>query len=278
MDRLFLNIIKNALVEDIGSGDITSNATIHPAIHCKARFKMKESGIIAGLEVSKTAFSLLDDKIKFTNLYNDGDHVQIGSEVAIIEGAVKSILSAERVALNFLQRMSGIATATSMYVEKVKKYKTIILDTRKTVPGIRVFDKWAVRLGGGQNHREGLYDMILIKDNHIIACGSISNAIRLAQKNNENNYSIEVEVKNLNELIESLKFDIQKILLDNMSTDDLNEAVKIVNGKVSLEASGNININNVEEIAATGVDFISIGKLTHSVSALDISLNIEQLI
>jgi len=195
--------------------------------------------------------------------------------VADVVGPGRAILAAERTALNFMQRMSGIATLTHRYVEAVAGTRAIILDTRKTAPGIRVLDKWAVRLGGGQNHRMGLYDMVLIKDNHIAACGGITAAVERVRAHNSQSLLIEVEVKNLHELREALALKVDRIMLDNMGLDDMREAVRIAAGRVPLEASGGVNLQTVAAIAATGVDYISAGELTHSVRALDISLEVE---
>ena len=264
--------IQNALNEDLGSGDVTSNSIIDERQHIQGRFIAKEAGIIAGLEVARYTFLLLDKNIDFSNEIEDGIYVDKGTVIATIEGRAKPVLSAERTALNFLQRMSGIATLTQRFVQAVEGTKAIILDTRKTAPGLRLIDKWAVKLGSGQNHRIGLYDMILIKDNHIAAAGGITFAVKKAISNNPEKLDIEVEVKNLLELKEALSLPVDRILLDNMNTSQLRQAVKITNGSIPLEASGNVSLDNVAQIAATGVDFISVGKLTHSAKALDISL------
>jgi nicotinate-nucleotide pyrophosphorylase (carboxylating) len=219
-----------------------------------------------------------DDKIGFKVLILDGEKVKSGDIVAEVEGKASSILTSERTALNFLQRMSGIATLTNKFVEEVNHTKAKILDTRKTVPGLRLLDKEAVRLGGGKNHRIGLFDMFLIKDNHIEIAGSITNAVKACRKFQQNknpNLKIEVETKNLEEVKEALTCDVDIIMLDNFGTEMMKKAVAIINGKCLVEASGNINLDNVKEVAETGVDFISVGALTHSVKALDISLEVE---
>jgi nicotinate-nucleotide pyrophosphorylase (carboxylating) len=217
-------------------------------------------------------FSLLDNNITVQKQIEDGQAVSRGEVIAIIRGPAKGILQGERTALNILQRMSGIATITSKFVQSVKGTSAKILDTRKTVPGNRLLDKWAVRLGGGYNHRFGLYDMMLIKENHITVAGSITEALNRAKSKNTGNLPIEIEVKNLEELREALELKPDRIMLDNMSLRDLTDAVTISKNQVPLEASGNINSENVGAVAKTGVDFISIGMLTHSVQALDISL------
>ena len=272
---LVSDCIQNALTEDIGSGDVTSDSIIDERQQIQGRFIAKEAGIIAGLEVARYTFHLLSKDIVLSNAVEDGTYVNKGTVFATIEGCAKPILSAERTALNFLQRMSGIATLTQRFVQAVEGTKAVILDTRKTAPGLRLIDKWAVKLGGGQNHRIGLFDMILIKDNHIAAAGGITQAVKKAHSNNPGNLDIEVEVKNLLELKEALNLPVDRILLDNMNTNQLSQAVKITNGCIPLEASGNVRLENVAQIAATGVDFISVGKLTHSTKALDISLLLD---
>ena len=234
------------------------------------------AGVVAGLEVVGLTFALVDEVVQFTPLVADGDQVEIGQVIATVEGPGQALLSGERVALNFLQRMSGIATLTYRFVEAVQGTSAVILDTRKTAPGLRPLDKWAVHLGGGQNHRFGLYDMVLIKDNHIAAVGSISEAVARVRAKDERGRPIEVEVKTLAELQEALPLGIDRIMLDNMSLAEMREAVQLTNGRVPLEASGNVALDTVAAIAATGEDYISIGMLTHSVEALDISLELEE--
>ena len=267
--------IQNALSEDLGSGDVTSDFIIDERQQIRGRFIAKEAGIIAGMEVARRTFHLLDKNIVLSDEVEDGTFVDKGTVFAVIEGRAKPILSAERTALNFLQRMSGIATLTQRFVQAVEGTNAIILDTRKTAPGLRLIDKWAVHLGGGQNHRIGLFDMILIKDNHIAAAGGISQAVNRAVRNNSGNLEIEVEVKNLLELEEALNLPVDRILLDNMDANQLRQAVRIANGRIPLEASGNVNLQTVADIAASGVDFISVGALTHSARALDISLRLD---
>ena len=275
MNPAVIPIIQRALDEDIGDGDVTTLCTVSPETMLVGQFIAKEAGIIAGLEVAKLTFSLMDDRVRFISLVADGDQVEAGKVIAEVSGPGRALLSGERVALNFLQRMSGIATLTRHFVEAVQDASAVILDTRKTAPGLRPLDKWAVRLGGGQNHRFGLYDMVLIKDNHIAAVGSISEAVARVRAQDEQERAIEVEVTTLAELREALELDLDRILLDNMSLGEMREAVRMAGGRIPLEASGNVTLENVADIAATGVDYISIGMLTHSARALDISLSLK---
>ena len=270
-------IIHRALEEDLGDGDITTLSTVPARSILKGTFIAKESGIIAGLEVVRETLKYLDPRTSFSAHVKDGKHVSKGSILANVRGNGRALLVAERTALNFFQRMSGIATTTRMYADAVHKTKAIIVDTRKTVPGLRLLDKWAVRLGGGQNHRFGLYDMVLIKENHIAAAGGISQAVARVRAADTKKRPIEVEVCTLNELRETLELKVDRILLDNMSLKLMREAVCITNGKTKLEASGNVSLENVAAVAVTGVDIISVGKLTHSVRALDISFLIESV-
>jgi nicotinate-nucleotide pyrophosphorylase (carboxylating) len=265
-------IIKQALDEDIGEGDVTTNCIIPDTALLKGVFTAKASGIVAGLQVVEQTFLMLDKKTHFTQKVTDGARVGNGTEIATVEGSGKAILSGERTALNFLQRMSGIATTTKRFVEKVTTTSAVILDTRKTVPGLRLLDKWAVKKGGGQNHRIGLYDMVMIKDNHITAAGGITQAVTQVRNRDKHNRKIEVEVKNLAELREALNLNVYQIMLDNMTLEEMRDAVVLTAGRIPLEASGNVNLDKVTSIAETGVDFISVGMLTHSVKALDISL------
>ncbi|WP_456439211.1 carboxylating nicotinate-nucleotide diphosphorylase [Caldithrix abyssi] len=266
------NLVKLALAEDIGDGDVTTDCTITEDKEIVARLLAKSDGIVAGLEVFLACFQELDPFIQFKWNKSDGDAVRPGEEIALLKGKARAILTAERTALNFLQRMSGIATLTRQMVEAVKGTRAKILDTRKTAPGLRYFDKWAVRIGGGQNHRFGLYDMVLIKDNHIAACGGIRQAVERVRACDKKQRLIEVEVKNLDELREAIDSGVDRILLDNMSPETMKQAVEICGGRIPLEASGNVTIETVRPIAESGVDFISVGALTHSVKALDVSL------
>ena len=268
-------IIMRALKEDIGAGDITTFCTMPEQLTLSGELYAKSYGVIAGIEVFAETFRALDAEIKIDIFLKDSDEVQPNSLIAEISGVGRALLSAERTALNFLQRMSGIATMTRKFVDAVAGTKTVILDTRKTAPGLRVLDKWAVRIGGAQNHRYGLYDMVLVKENHIAAAGGISKAVENVRKIDKNKCLIEVEVKNLTELQEALSLGVDRIMLDNMTLQDMIDSVRITEGKIPLEASGNISLKNVRRIAETGVDFISVGMLTHSVHASDISFLIK---
>lgn len=268
-------IIANALAEDIGDGDVTTLNTIPADAMLHGVFLAKETGIVAGLEVVRRVFQQVDARVRVIFSVQDGDAVTRGEIIGEISGPGRALLTGERVALNLLQRMSGIATLTRRYVDAVAGTRAVILDTRKTVPGLRVLDKWAVRLGGGMNHRIGLYDMAMLKDNHIAAVGSITEAVRRVRAGDDRHRPIEVEVTTLPQLREALMLPIDRILLDNMSLEMMSEAVQIAAGRIPLEASGNVNLQTVAAIADTGVDFISSGALTHSVKALDISLDIQ---
>ena len=270
----FAAIIQLALEEDIGSGDVTTMSVLPATVRLSGRILCKEEGVVAGLDVARSVFRAVDEETLFAVWVDDGDLVGNGTTLATVTGPGAAILSAERVALNFLQRMSGIATMTRRFVKAVEGTKAVILDTRKTAPGLRALDKLAVKLGGGQNHRFGLYDMVLIKDNHIAAAGSIAEAIRRVRAVAEKRLPIEVEVASLVQFREALAAEPDRIMLDNMSLGDMAEAVALAGDAVELEASGNVTLSNVAQIAATGVDFISVGALTHSVRALDISLEI----
>jgi nicotinate-nucleotide pyrophosphorylase (carboxylating) len=271
----WLRILENALNEDIGDGDVTTLCTVPKEQKASANLWAKAPGVLAGAEVFSAAFRLLDKNITVEWLVADGETVRAGQKLALVSGPTRAILSAERVALNFLQRMSGIATLTRQMVEAVKGSKARILDTRKTAPGLRYFDKWAVRIGGGENHRFGLYDMVLIKENHIEAAGGIRAAVQKVRACLPRPLPVEVEVKNLDELRQALELNVDRILLDNMDVPTLKKAVEITRGRIPLEASGNVTLQTVGAIARTGVDFISVGSLTHSVQALDVSLIIE---
>jgi len=269
------SVIDYSLKEDIGNGDITTNSLIPIDLQTKATMVAKSTGVIAGLAIAEYVFRTLNDDIKWKTFVNDGDKVSKGDLILEISGSYRALLTGERVALNFLQRMSGIATMTANYVDILKEYKTKILDTRKTVPGLRLLDKYAVMMGGGKNHRIGLYDMVLIKDNHIKIAGGITNAVTQIKKNLPGGIKIEVETTTIEEVKEALASGVDIIMLDNMSNNTMADCVKIINGRAKVEASGNMTMERLKEVAATGVDFISIGALTHSVTALDISMNIE---
>lgn len=269
-------IIKTAIDEDIRGGDITTQAVINKNIYAEAEFLVKEDGVIAGLDLAERIFKVYDRNLNFEKFYADGDFVKNGNIAAQIKGSAASILTCERTSLNFMQRMSGIASAARLYSDKIKHTKAQILDTRKTAPGLRMLDKMAVKIGGGKNHRIGLFDMFLIKDNHIALSGSIKRAVDLCKKfKSDSNFKIEVEAANLTQVKEALDAGADIIMLDNFSLDEMSEAVKLINGKVKTEASGGVDVNTVVQIAETGVDYISIGALTHSVKALDISLNVK---
>jgi nicotinate-nucleotide pyrophosphorylase (carboxylating) len=270
--------IANALVEDIGPGDVTSLATIPPSTGLEGSFLAKAEGVVAGLEVVSQVLLQVDPEITYVPLAVDGTYITRGSILARVSGRGPGILTAERTALNYLQRMSGIATLTRRYVQAVAGTRCTILDTRKTAPGLRAFDKLAVVLGGGSNHRFGLFDMVLVKDNHIEAAGGISAAVRMVRESPRcTGLAIEVEVTTLTQLAEALSLHVQRIMLDNMNLDMMRRAVELTAGRVPLEASGGITLETVADIAATGVDFISVGALTHSVQALDISLEVTLL-
>ncbi len=269
-------LITLALQEDIGHGDITTKAIYTGQELAKADFIAKQDGIIAGIEVVALVFKMVDSSIVFTPLLSDGDPITKGDIIAKVKGPAGSILTAERTVLNFMQRMSGIATKVRKYADLIAHTNAKVLDTRKTIPGHRYTDKWAVTLGGGQNHRIGLYDRYLIKENHIAVAGGISQAIEACIRHRENEKTsaqIEIEVNTLAQLEKALAYaDVDFIMLDNMSTEKMIQAVEFTKGRVKLEASGNVTLRTISEIAETGVDFVSVGALTHSVSAMDISL------
>jgi len=267
-------IVGNALREDIGPGDVTSTPIIPALTRLYGEFLVKAEGVIAGLGVVQEVFSQVDETIVFTPFVEEGSLVSPGDIVAKVEGYGPGILIGERVALNFLQRMSGIATMAHVYTMATVGTNARILDTRKTVPGLRALDKLAVKLGGAVNHRIGLYDMVLIKDNHIEAAGSIVQAVQRVRQANQG-LKIEVEVESLEQLDEALALDVDRIMLDNMSPAIMRKAVERTAGRVELEASGGITLETVPAVAATGVDFISVGALTHSVIALDVSLDLK---
>ena len=270
-----IRIIKNALAEDIDTGDITTGATVRATKKGRALAIAKDDFIVAGIDVFEATFKVLDKNIRIKKLIRDACPAKKGAVIAEISGSLSGILKAERVSLNLFQRMCGIATLTAKYVEAVSNSRAKILDTRKTVPGLRILDKMAVRLGGGCNHRIGLYDGILIKDNHIEAAGGITAAVKAQRKSLSGKMNIEVETTTLKEVKEALSCGVDTIMLDNMSVPAMKKAVEYVAGRALLEASGNVSLRNVAAIAATGVDFISVGELTHSVRAADISLKIR---
>jgi nicotinate-nucleotide pyrophosphorylase (carboxylating) len=272
LSRDILNAIRRALKEDVGRGDATTNAIVPPEARMKGQIVAKQDGIIAGLDAARAAYQLLDSEVDFAAQVEDGSRVTRGGILALVSGRARSLLTAERTALNFLGRMSGIATLTRQFVDAVAGTRAVILDTRKTAPGLRAADKLAVKLGGGGNHRIGLYDMILIKDNHIDFAGGIEEAVRRARAA-RSGLPIEVEARTLGDLKIALQLGVERILLDNMSVEEMAEAVRLTNGRAKLEASGNVTLETVRRIAETGVDFISVGALTHSAKAFDVSFD-----
>jgi nicotinate-nucleotide pyrophosphorylase (carboxylating) len=273
LDNLFMDdLLRQALAEDIGAGDITTRATVPAEKISAARLIAKEAGVICGLPLFARVFSLLDSGIKVAPLVKEGDEVEKGSVLATIEGNARSILMGERVALNFLQRMSGIATKTRAAVNELQGTNAKIADTRKTTPLMRDLEKYAVRMGGGTNHRFNLCDGILIKDNHIKAAGGITEAVLAARAAAPHTLKVEVEVESFAQIEEALRVHADIIMLDNMSIRDMRQAVEIIDGRAIVEASGNMGDKDLKQVAETGVDLISIGALTHSVHAMDLSL------
>jgi len=280
--KLVRRVVQQALDEDIGPGDVTSEATIAQEASAEAQIVCQEAGIVAGLAVAALTFDLVSPHIRSLPRCQDGELVRPGEVLIEVMGPARGILMAERVALNFLQRLSGIATHTARYVDAVVGTGVSILDTRKTAPGLRHLEKYAVAVGGGKNHRQGLYDMILIKDNHLKAAGSIPLAVQKAKAYSPN-LALEVEAGNLEEVRQAMEAGADRIMLDNMTPMLMRQAVDLVRRRVTgrrpeLEASGNIRLENVAEVASTGVDFISVGALTHSAAALDISLTITRMV
>lgn len=265
-------IIKNALQEDIHTGDLTTQALIRESSVVTAHFIAKENMIVAGLFVAARVFTLLDERTVFKPLFADGDLVEKGSRLAEITGDALTLLQAERVSLNLLQRTSGIATSTASYVQAVCGTKARIVDTRKTTPGLRTLEKYAVRAGGGFNHRTGLYDGVLIKENHIVACGGIKEAVQRARSYIAHTLKIEVETETVQEVEEALAAGADIIMLDNMDNETMRHCVDLIAGRALVEASGGVNLDTVRGIAQTGVDIISVGALTHSPRAMDISM------
>jgi nicotinate-nucleotide pyrophosphorylase (carboxylating) len=268
-----LSSVERALAEDVGPGDVTTEGIVPAGESLGGRIVAKESGVVAGLTVARAAFQLLDQRVEFAASVADGDIVEAGQTLTEIRGSARAILTAERTALNFLGRMSGIATRTRQFVEEIRGTNARILDTRKTAPNLRASDKLAVRLGGAENHRFGLYDMILIKDNHIDFAGSITAAVSRARASNSS-LTIEVEARDFSDVTEAIDAGVGWIMLDNMTLDEMRQAVALNRGRAKLEASGNVSLHNVRQIAETGVDYISVGALTHSVQALDVSLTV----
>lgn len=265
-------IIQTALQEDIGSGDITTLSTVPKGTLAQAELVAKEDFYLSGIEVAQRVFSLLDANVSFDALREDGGFVKRGEVIAWIKGDAHTLLQGERVALNLLQRMSGIATHTAAFVAAVAETDAVIVDTRKTMPGLRVLDKYSVRMGGGQNHRTSLYDGVLIKENHITAAGGITAAVAGAKKRAPHTLKIEVETENMDDVREALAAGADIIMLDNMDLDTMREAVELIDGRAVAEASGGVNLETVSDIAKTGVNLISVGALTHSSPAVDISM------
>ncbi len=273
-------IIKLALTEDVRDGDHSSLASVDANKTGEMELLAKENGILAGIEVAKKVFHEVDSTLEIELLKNDGDEIEVGEIILTVRGSVRSMLTAERTVLNFLQRMSGIATSTKSYVNLIKDFKTKILDTRKTTPNMRYFEKYAVKIGGAVNHRFGLFDMIMLKDNHIDFAGGIKEAIEKTQRylaHHNLNLKIEIETRSLEEVKQVLEVGgVDRIMLDNFTPQQLAEALKVINGKVETEASGGITKENIVNYAATGVDYISVGALTHHIRSLDLSLKFKK--
>ncbi len=276
LDKLYIHdTVMNALKEDMPLGDITTDNIVSEGDISKAEFLAKQDAVIAGLNVAKYVFEVLDSNVKFTAFTNDGDKVKKGDIIATVSGSTRALLKAERTALNFIQRLSAIATITNRYVSKVQGLPVKITDTRKTTPGLRLLEKYAVSAGGGYNHRFSLSDGVLIKDNHIAAAGGIKNAVERVRGSIPHTVKIEVEVESIEEVQEALDCKADIIMLDNMTNEQMAEAVSLINKRALVEASGNMTEETIYDVALTGVDIISIGKLTHSANSIDISMNIE---
>ncbi len=274
---ILTRIVRAALKEDVGAGDITTLFTVSPDVTALGVIVSKEKGVLAGVDAARKVFELVDKSSGATFHMKDGDKLTAGASIGEIRGKAHSLLTAERVALNFLQRLSGIASLTAQFVKQIEGTKVSILDTRKTTPNLRMFEKHAVLAGGGCNHRMGLYDQILIKDNHIALGGGIKNVLKSIRDMNSGRIFVEIEVKNLRQLKQALDFKVNRIMLDNMKIDEITKAVEVVNGKCELEVSGNVSLRNVRKIAETGVDYISVGSLTHSYSSIDIHMKIRKI-
>ncbi|NLX78049.1 MAG: carboxylating nicotinate-nucleotide diphosphorylase [Clostridiaceae bacterium] len=269
------DILERAFREDMPMGDITTDYTVPEDSVSKACLIAKQDGVIAGLGICMEAFRMLDPDVKLTPLVKEGDYVKKGEKLLFVEGKSRAMLKAERTALNLLQRLSGIASETRKYVEKVAGYKAKVVDTRKTTPGLRILEKYAVRVGGGTNHRFSLSDGVLIKDNHIKAAGGIKQAIEAVRKAIPHTVKIEVETETLEQVKEALDNGADIIMLDNMPPEIMEQAVKMTEGRAVTEASGNVTLDNIQKVAASGVDIISVGAITHSVKAMDISMKFE---
>ncbi|MCW9708577.1 carboxylating nicotinate-nucleotide diphosphorylase [Fodinibius salsisoli] len=276
LEAMIDELINRGFEEDIRTGDATTNAIIDEQSSATAVWNTKDEGIIAGLSIAEKVFKKLDSELQWEPHVKDGETVKKGAEIVSMKGKACAILTAERLALNITQRMSGIATKTRQFVDVLEGLDTQILDTRKTAPGLRLLDKYAVKAGGGQNHRMGLYDLAMIKDNHIIAAGGIAPAVQKV-RNHYPELDVEVEASTLQQVQEALASDADIIMLDNMSPAEMRKAVKTIAGRAKTEASGNVTLPNVRDIAETGVDCISVGALTHSVQAFDISQTLQEL-
>jgi nicotinate-nucleotide pyrophosphorylase (carboxylating) len=268
-------LIQAAIEEDIGRGDVTTEATIAEHVMSRARLIAKQEIVLAGMEIFGEVYATLDSAVHIKSSYKDGDFLPAGTIIADLEGRARSLLAGERVALNFLQRLSGVATLTRQFVDAVKGYNVEIVDTRKTTPGWRLLEKYAVRIGGGKNHRHDLGDGVLIKDNHIVAAGGIKQAVEMARKHSHHLLKIEVEVETLEQVEEALQASAEVIMLDNMSPATVADGVKMIDRRAVVEASGGVSLETVTAIARTGVDLISVGKLTHSALAADIHVEFD---
>lgn len=275
-DLYLQTTIENAIKEDVGEGDHSSLACVPNDRIGSARIIAKEDGVICGINVATAVFKFCDDSVSVKSYKNDGDEIRTGDVILEIKGLSINILKAERTALNFMQRMSGIATETNKYAKKIQQYKAVLIDTRKTTPGLRLIEKYAVNKGGGTNHRMGLYDMIMLKDNHIDYAGGIEKAIKRTRKylsDNNKHLEIVIEVRDFNELEQVMSCGgVDRIMLDNFNVDDTRKAVMMIDGKFEIESSGGITITNIEDYAKTGVDYISVGAVTHRIKSLDLSL------
>jgi nicotinate-nucleotide pyrophosphorylase (carboxylating) len=275
--HLVESAVKMALAEDVGlAGDITTNAVVSADAKGQAEIVARNAGVVAGLDLAEAAFKALDPSASFARIVSDGGTVEAGATIARVAGKSRALITGERTALNFLGRLSGIATLTALYVAEVEGTRARIASTRKTTPSLRVFEKYAVKAGGGVSHRYGLYDAVLVKDNHIAAAGGNAEALRTLRARVGHLVKVEVEVDRLDQLAEALRFSIDAVLLDNMDVPTLREAVALVSGRVLTEASGGVTLENVREIASTGVDLISVGALTHSPRNLDSSLEFQE--
>ncbi len=271
------SLVKSALAEDLGQGDITCRSLIPTQTTGRAQIIANEELILGGIDVAALVFRTLNPEITFERCFEDGERISATETIATLSGELADLLTGERVALNFLQHLSGIATLTRKFVDAVEDYQVKILDTRKTIPGFRFLEKYAVRVGGGSNHRFSLSDGLLIKDNHIRACGGITQALQKAKSNIPPTLRVEIEVRSLEEVEEAMEAGAEIIMLDNMNLDSIEAAVKLIDKRVAIEVSGGVTIENVVEIAKTGVDFISVGALTHSARAVDISMELIEV-